>query len=105
MVSVPVTTGEPPLVGVGFTPASELLEATVRQVPAGAWEDPSPCADWTVRDLVGHAIETTMKAAALAKGRPFSRSEEPRPGHVAAVLEAMDRDDALVPGSEIEDQS
>jgi uncharacterized protein (TIGR03086 family) len=23
---------------------------------AGAWSDPTPCAEWTVRDLVGHVI-------------------------------------------------
>src|SRR4051794_1562250 len=29
----------------------------VRGVPAGAWENPSPCAGWTARDVVGHLTE------------------------------------------------
>lgn len=29
----------------------------VRGVPAGAWDDPSPCEGWTARDVVGHLTE------------------------------------------------
>ena len=29
----------------------------VRAVPAGAWENPSPCEGWTARDVVGHLTE------------------------------------------------
>ena len=29
----------------------------VRNVPAGAWDDPSPCEGWTARDVVGHLCE------------------------------------------------
>jgi uncharacterized protein (TIGR03086 family) len=29
----------------------------VRGVPAGRWEDPSPCEGWTARDVVGHLVE------------------------------------------------
>ena len=29
----------------------------VRGVPAGAWDDPSPCEGWTARDVVGHLVE------------------------------------------------
>ncbi len=28
--------------------------ARVRAVPFGAWDNPSPCAGWTARDVVGH---------------------------------------------------
>ena len=29
----------------------------VRAVPAGRWDDPSPCEGWTARDVVGHLTE------------------------------------------------
>jgi uncharacterized protein (TIGR03086 family) len=29
----------------------------VRAVPAGAWDNPSPCAGWTARDVVGHLTQ------------------------------------------------
>ena len=29
----------------------------VRSVPAGAWDDPSPCEGWSARDVVGHLTE------------------------------------------------
>lgn len=29
----------------------------VRAVPAGAWDNPSPCEGWTARDIVGHLTE------------------------------------------------
>ena len=29
----------------------------VRGVPAGAWDNPSPCEGWTARDIVGHLAE------------------------------------------------
>ncbi|MBW8827659.1 MAG: TIGR03086 family protein [Acidobacteria bacterium] len=31
--------------------------ARVRGVPAGGWDNPSPCDDWTARDVVGHLTE------------------------------------------------
>jgi uncharacterized protein (TIGR03086 family) len=30
---------------------------TIRQVPADRWSDPSPCAGWTARDVVGHLVD------------------------------------------------
>ncbi len=30
----------------------------IAAVPDDAWDAPTPCADWTVRDLVGHVIQT-----------------------------------------------
>ncbi len=29
----------------------------IAEVPDGAWDDPTPCAEWTVRDLVGHVVD------------------------------------------------
>jgi uncharacterized protein (TIGR03086 family) len=30
---------------------------TVGDVPAGAWDNPSPCEGWTARDVVGHLVD------------------------------------------------
>jgi uncharacterized protein (TIGR03086 family) len=35
-------------------PLTEVIDA----VPPEAWSRPSPCEDWTARDVVGHLIET-----------------------------------------------
>lgn len=32
--------------------------ATVAAVPDGRWDSPSPCEDWTARDVVTHVVET-----------------------------------------------
>jgi uncharacterized protein (TIGR03086 family) len=40
------------------TRAAALTEK-VDGVPEGAWDNPSPCEDWTARQLVGHLVGTT----------------------------------------------
>ena len=37
--------------------ASEFA-AKVAAVPDDAWENPSPCPEWTARDVVGHVVST-----------------------------------------------
>lgn len=45
--------GDPrPRVTVGMAE----FDGRLRDVPAGAWDDPTPCAEWAVRDLVGHVV-------------------------------------------------
>lgn len=45
--------GDPrPRVTVGMAE----FDARLREVPAGGWDDPTPCAEWAVRDLVGHVV-------------------------------------------------
>lgn len=36
---------------------ADRFEALITGVPDGAWESPSPCAEWTVRDVVGHILD------------------------------------------------
>ena len=38
--------------------AAEPLTTVLDAVPDGAWSRPSPCEDWTARDVVGHLVET-----------------------------------------------
>ena len=40
------------------------VTSRVDAVPAERWDDPSPCPDWTARDVLGHVLET--HAAMLA---------------------------------------
>ena len=45
---------------LGLVHASDLatrLGARVREVPAGAWDNPAPCEGWVARDVVRHLVE------------------------------------------------
>jgi uncharacterized protein (TIGR03086 family) len=44
------------------------LEQTLARVPASAWDRPSPCEGWTVREVAGHAMAVTHNIAARASG-------------------------------------
>jgi uncharacterized protein (TIGR03083 family) len=37
---------------------SDSFATTLAGVTADQWEDPTPCEDWSVRDLVRHAVDT-----------------------------------------------
>ncbi|WP_433072962.1 TIGR03086 family metal-binding protein [Dactylosporangium sp. CA-052675] len=39
-----------------YAALAEGFLARVRAVPAGAWDDPSPCPGWTARDVVAHLV-------------------------------------------------
>ena len=36
---------------------AETFTRTVKDVPADAWDNPSPCEGWTARDVVGHLVD------------------------------------------------
>ncbi len=44
------------------------LEQTLARVPSNAWDRPSPCEGWTVREVAGHAMAVTRNIAARASG-------------------------------------
>ena len=44
------------------------LEQTLARVPTSAWDRPSPCEGWTVREVAGHAMAVTHNIAARASG-------------------------------------
>ena len=57
------------------TSATELIlnaladfGSRVRAVPAGRWDAPTPCREWTVRDLVNHLVGEHLWAAHLLRG-------------------------------------
>jgi uncharacterized protein (TIGR03086 family) len=37
---------------------ADAFEAKVAGVPAGGWSNPTPCEQWTARDLVDHVVST-----------------------------------------------
>ena len=37
---------------------SDAFATKVAAVPADKWDAPTPCGDWTTRDLVRHVVDT-----------------------------------------------
>ncbi|MFD4910826.1 TIGR03086 family metal-binding protein [Kitasatospora purpeofusca] len=79
----------------GFTllaEAHEYLLTVVRGVPAGGWGAPTPCSEWTVRQVLNHArldqqalvMQITEEAPA---GDPFDPADAPADGGGDAVAE------------------
>jgi uncharacterized protein (TIGR03086 family) len=48
--------------------AMEEFDRRVRTVPADRWDDPTPCEEWTVRDLVNHLVGEQLWAPHLLAG-------------------------------------
>src|SRR5262245_17379068 len=70
---------------------AERFELLVSSVPPNRWDDPSPCAAWTARDVVKHIVE--MHEAML---RPVGRSlAAPWPAASPLAAFASARDDVL----------
>lgn len=74
--------------------------ARVDGIPAGAWSAPSPCAGWSVRDVVAHAVLVHRRVLARLNGGELPGTEPPptQPGEdlradlrslVAEVSEAV----------------
>jgi uncharacterized protein (TIGR03086 family) len=52
----------------GFDQGLDEFGRRVRQVGAGQWDAPTPCAEWSVRDLVGHLTVEHLWAPWLLGG-------------------------------------
>jgi uncharacterized protein (TIGR03086 family) len=61
---------------MGDAPVAELAQALditgglVDGIGEGQWGAPTPCADWTVRDLVNHLVAGNRAFAMLLRGQP-----------------------------------
>jgi uncharacterized protein (TIGR03086 family) len=77
-----------------YTKTLYVMDAVVRRVPAGAWDNPSPCADWTAREVLGHAIWglRSLTAAITGATAPEQQAEADVAGDdpVASWTGAMD---------------
>jgi len=90
-----------------YTKAMYGFDAVIRRVPAGAWENQSPCAEWKAVDVVGHVVGGAAMIRAFATGTPLT-GERPSTRALAgadpyaawaagrdAAFEALDHPDAL----------
>jgi uncharacterized protein (TIGR03086 family) len=71
-------TTQPDATGPGTTArallpaAADRFGARVHDIPAGAWPAPTPCADWSVRDLVNHLVAEHLWVPPLLAGKKLS---------------------------------
>jgi uncharacterized protein (TIGR03086 family) len=54
--------------------ALDQLADLLAQADPGSSSDPTPCAEWTVRDLVDHIVATPERFARMARGLPIDWS-------------------------------
>ena len=86
--------------------ALEQAEALLSDIPEAAWDAPTPCADWTVRDLVDHVVNLPAQFATMASGEsvdwtaPTPRHDNPAAAfhtHANRLLGALDQHPESVP--------
>ena len=51
-----------------YTRALYAFDAVAARVDPNQWDLPSPCADWTAREVLGHVTWGTLAVAARAAG-------------------------------------
>jgi uncharacterized protein (TIGR03086 family) len=52
--------------------AQDTIDGVLADVPADAWERPSACTEWTVRDVAGHTIWGQRQLRAWATGAEYA---------------------------------
>jgi uncharacterized protein (TIGR03086 family) len=52
--------------------AADHVGGLVHAVPAGAWRNPTPCGDWSVRDLVNHLTAEHLWVPPLLAGKTLA---------------------------------
>lgn len=57
--------------------AGAQVALLITAVPADRWTAPTPCSEWTVRDLVAHLIAGNVKYAGIARGDDFVAGAPP----------------------------
>jgi uncharacterized protein (TIGR03086 family) len=50
--------------------AWDQLVTLAETVPATSWKAPTPCADWSARQLAGHTVDAARQTQALLQGHP-----------------------------------
>src|SRR3712207_7164865 len=68
------TTSPTSTIATAHAAADRPLTAVLDAVPADAWDRPSPCEGWTVRDVVRHLVQTQRE---FLTGRGVDLGEEP----------------------------
>ena len=62
-----------------FDQGLDVFGAVVEQVPAEAWDNPSPCAGWTALDVLGHLGTSVRMGISLLRGEQPTSPDAPRP--------------------------
>ncbi len=62
-----------------FIRAVDTFDAVCRQVPPDAWDNDSPCAGWTARDVLAHQCAVLDALAEIARTGEWSRPVKPTP--------------------------
>lgn len=87
-----------------FTKAVYGMDAVVRRIPEGSWDNDSPCEGWTARDVLGHQVGVLNGVANMADGNDMKFPETPEDlsdpiglwsEAVDKVLAALDQPEAL----------
>ena len=85
---------------------SQAFADTVAAVPENRWDNPSPCEEWTARDVVRHVVQTPgMFFGMIGREYPEPPSVDDDPdGAVAAARDAMQRalDDPAIATTEFD---
>ncbi|WP_280335417.1 TIGR03086 family metal-binding protein [Nocardia wallacei] len=67
--------------------AQDELDMVLAKVGADQWDSPSMCADWTVRDIAGHATWAQRQMCAWATGDEFTdRTGAPGSPHPGVLV-------------------
>jgi uncharacterized protein (TIGR03086 family) len=80
--------------------AMDSFAAGVARITDGQWDLPTPCADWSVRDLVGHVTGENLWATPLMAGETVEQvgdrfegdllGDDPRAAFDASAAEALE---------------
>ena len=62
-----------------FDSGLDVFGAVVDQVPAGSWDDASPCEGWTALDVLGHLSSTIDFGISILEGEQPTWPEADRP--------------------------
>ena len=79
-----------------YRAVAEGFTARLGNLPPGSWSAPTPCPDWTVRDLVAHVVMTHRRVLARLDGTDAAEVEPDGDllrewlGASGAVLDALD---------------
>ena len=86
-----------------FRRRADAFGAASAGVAPGRWDDPSPCAEWTARDVVGHVVD--MHQAVLTPvGRALSPAPSVREDPLAAFLAARADVEGMLADRAVADQ-
>ncbi|MGN6173136.1 MAG: maleylpyruvate isomerase family mycothiol-dependent enzyme, partial [Streptosporangiaceae bacterium] len=60
----------------------DFFTTIVTQLSEDDWERPTPCADWTVRDLLGHLATSVRVGISIMEGRQPTWPDAARPSEL-----------------------